>query len=72
MDSDSNKRFFTKAVTYRLLIIVSDAIVVFFITHRYDITIWVVALTNIASTLLYFSHERLWSRIGWGRTTPTR
>jgi uncharacterized membrane protein len=67
MGNESKKRSFGKAVSYRGLIILSDAILVFFITERADVTIWVVILTNVASTLLYFFHERLWSRIPWGR-----
>ena len=67
MGNDSRKRSFAKAVSYRSLIIISDAMLVFFITKRTDVTIFVVVLTNIASTLMYFFHERVWSAIGWGK-----
>lgn len=50
-----------------MISIASDIVIVFFITHRYDITLSIVAFTNIISTVLYFTHERLWSSIGWGK-----
>lgn len=60
-------RSLVKAITFRVLIIVSDMIIIFAITHRYDLTIGVIFFSNIASTLLYFFHERLWNNINWGR-----
>jgi uncharacterized membrane protein len=62
------KRSLTKAITFRALVLCSDAIVIFLITHRWDTTLGLVVLTNLASTTLYFIHERVWSRIQWGRT----
>jgi len=60
-------RSLVKAITYRILIITSDTIVVFFLTHRIDITLGVVLFTNVASSLLYFFHERIWNAIHWGK-----
>jgi uncharacterized membrane protein len=39
----------------------------YLITHRVDMTVGLVVGTNLASTLLYYLHERVWSRIKWGR-----
>jgi uncharacterized membrane protein len=61
------KRSLAKAITFRTLILCSDAVVIFLITHRWDTTLGLVIATNLASTTLYFLHERLWSRIQWGR-----
>ncbi len=62
------KRSVTKAVTFRILVLCSDAIIVFAITHRYDITLGVVIFSNFASSILYYLHERLWNKIHWGRS----
>jgi uncharacterized membrane protein len=62
------ERSLLKSITFRLLVITSDFIVIFLITHRYDITIGVVALSNLSSTILYFFHERTWNTIHWGKT----
>jgi uncharacterized membrane protein len=61
------KRSLVKAVTFRAVILCSDAIVVFLITHRWDTTLGLVLATNFASTTLYFLHERMWNKIQWGR-----
>lgn len=67
MGNDSNKRSLAKAISYRALIVITDAILVFFITKRADVTVLVVVLTNVMSTLMYFFHERAWSRVRWGK-----
>lgn len=66
------KRSLVKAITFRTLILCSDAIVIFLITHRWDTTIGLVIATNLASTMLYFFHERVWSAIQWGRSIEDR
>jgi len=43
-------------------------VVIFLITHRWETTIGLVIATNLASTTLYFIHERVWSGIQWGRS----
>ena len=60
-------RSIAKAFTFRLVILVSDAIIIFAITHRYDLTIGVMIFSNIASTALYILHERFWNGIHWGK-----
>ena len=66
--SERVSRSVAKAVTFRLLIILADSIVIFALTHRYDITLWVVIISNISSTILYFLHERVWNGIHWGKS----
>lgn len=61
------QRSFVKAVTFRALILISDGIIIYAITHRYDTTFWVIFFSNLASTVLYFLHERVWDRIHWGK-----
>ncbi len=61
------KRSAVKSLTFRTIVIISDAIITFALTHRYDITIGFVVFTNIASALLYYFHERIWARLSWGR-----
>lgn len=63
----STKRSVVKAITFRLVVLVSDVIIVFAITHRYDFTVGVIVFSNIASTLLYLFHERVWNGVAWGR-----
>ena len=62
------KRSLAKALTFRSIIIVSDMIIVYAVTHRYDLTIGVLIFSNISSTIIYFFHERMWNNIHWGRS----
>jgi uncharacterized membrane protein len=65
--TEHNLRSIVKAVTFRLIIIVSDIAVIYFVTRRWDITISVMVISNISSTILFYLHERAWNRISWGR-----
>lgn len=64
---ENAQRSIVKAITFRVIIIFSDTIVVFLLTHRYDLTAGVVIFTNLTSTILYIFHERLWNSIHWGK-----
>ncbi len=62
------KRSILKAITYRFIILLSDGLIIFAITHQYDTTAKVIVLSNIASTIMYFAHERFWNGIHWGKS----
>ena len=60
-------RSVVKALTFRVLILFSDGIIIFAVTRRYDLTLSVIILSNLASTVLYVIHERLWNTVHWGK-----
>lgn len=60
-------RSLVKSLTFRCVVIISDFFVIFFITHKYALTIGVVIATNSSSMVLYFLHERMWNVIHWGK-----
>lgn len=62
------KRSLLKTITFRLLIVITDAIIVYIITRSIDLTIGIVLLSNILRTILFFFHERLWDSLSWGRS----
>jgi len=61
------KRSIVKTVTYRILILVTTYIAVYFFTGRHDTTLVITLTSNLFSTVLYFIHERVWNTIHWGR-----
>lgn len=65
--SETRKRSLLKAITYRVLIMTADAVVIFTLTGRADITAGIVGLTTVVNTTLYFLHERGWALVKWGR-----
>lgn len=66
------KRSILKAITYRLIILVADGLIIFTVTRQYDTTLKVIVLSNIGSTILYIIHERLWNNIHWGKSRAQR
>lgn len=65
--TENRRRSVTKSVTFRVLVICSDLVIVYVLTHRVFDTVAITIATNVASTIFYFLHERLWNGIGWGR-----
>jgi adenylylsulfate kinase len=61
------RRSIAKAITFRIVILISDSLIIYALTHRFDLTLDMMVLSNVASTLIYIVHERAWTRIGWGR-----
>jgi len=64
---DRLHRSLVKAITFRLMVLLADAIIVFAITHRFDLTFGVLLFSNISSTILYIIHERAWNTVSWGK-----
>lgn len=62
------KRSIVKSITFRIVVLISDTIIIYLLTHKIEATIGLVILTNISSTTLYFLHERFWNHIHWGRS----
>ena len=61
-------RSILKAITFRIVILTSDGLIIYTITHRFDVTFTVVFFSNFASTILYFLHERAWNLVHWGKS----
>ena len=67
--SVQTRRSVVKSLTFRVLVVIADLIVIYLITRRIDTTLTVTIFTNLASTALYFLHERVWNKIQWGRVS---
>jgi len=68
MFKETNRRSVIKSITFRVLIVLCDSIIIYALTKKVATTIAITILTNIASTIVYFLHERFWNRIRWGKT----
>ena len=66
----TRKRSVVKALTYRAVIICLDFLVIYLFTHKVDVALGFMIVSNLYTTLAYFLHERIWARIRWG-TEPT-
>jgi uncharacterized membrane protein len=63
---ESRKRSVVKAVSYRVLIVVLDFTVVYLLTGRMSAALGFMLVSNVYTTVAYFVHERVWTRIHWG------
>lgn len=64
---EDHRRSIVKTISYRILIIISNAIVIYIMTGNMNLTASFIGITSIVSTLVYFAHERLWNEIHWGK-----
>jgi uncharacterized membrane protein len=62
----SGRRSVTKAITYRILIMVLDFITIYLFTGAIRIAFGFMIASNLYTTVAYFLHERIWARITWG------
>jgi uncharacterized membrane protein len=65
----SRKRSIVKALTYRVIILCLDFIVVYVLTRKAEIAAGFMIVSNVYTTVGYFLHERVWAGIKWGLTT---
>jgi len=63
----STKRSVVKALTYRIIIVCLDFLCVYIFTHKVEVALGFMIVSNIYTTAGYFLHERIWARVRWGR-----
>jgi adenylylsulfate kinase len=56
-----------KAVSYRIIVVITDFAAVYLFTSRLEIALGFVLVSNIYTSVLYLIHERFWDRVAWGR-----
>ena len=64
--SDMLRRSVVKAVTYRIVVMILDFATIYLFTGKVRMALGFMLASNVYTTLAYFAHERLWSRIKWG------
>jgi len=63
------QRSIVKAITWRVLASLTTMVVVYAFTRRFDTSLLVGAVEGMWKVVLYYVHERLWTRIAWGVPT---
>jgi uncharacterized membrane protein len=67
----TRKRSIVKAISYRVLIVTLDFIVIYLLTGKTEVAVGFMIVSNIYTTVGYFLHERAWARITWGTATDS-
>lgn len=65
--SETGLRSFVKAYSYRLCGSLTTVAISFVITNELVISLAIGATELVIKPFIYWCHERLWSRVKWGR-----
>jgi uncharacterized membrane protein len=66
---ESRMRSLVKALVYRMVSIVGTGVLTWIITKDIRETISITLVIQVFLVVLYYSSERIWDRINWGRST---
>jgi adenylylsulfate kinase len=67
MQYETKKRSILKAISWRTCATLTTAVLVFTFTGQFAIAITIGCLEVFAKMALYFFHERLWQKVGFGK-----
>ena len=65
--SDTAKRSLVKTVSWRLTGSGATFLISYLIAGDFAVAGTIAVIQLISNTVLYFIHERIWNKIGWGR-----
>lgn len=66
--SEEKKRSIVKALTYRFWQSLNTFLISLVITGKIDMAAAIVSIEVVVKIVIYFFHERIWSKIRWGLT----
>ena len=66
--SDTAKRSLVKTESWRLTGSGATFVISYLIAGNFAVAGTIAMIQLVANTMLYFVHERIWNRIGWGRS----
>jgi uncharacterized membrane protein len=64
--TETTKRSIVKALTYRFWQSVNTFLISLVITGKIDMAAAIVSIEVVVKIVVYFFHERIWSKIRWG------
>jgi uncharacterized membrane protein len=64
---ESKWRSITKAVSWRVVGTIDTMILSYFFTGRIDVALAIGGTEVITKVVIFYFHERLWSKINWGK-----
>ncbi len=64
---DTRARSVAKALSYRLLATAVMAAIAWALTRRFAVAAAIAGIDSLVKTGLFYAHERLWARVGFGR-----
>lgn len=68
LDMENNRRLLTKACTWQLIGFVVMSLINYWVMGDWAQGLGLSGLLTLVGLVTYYLHERVWSRIQWGRT----
>jgi uncharacterized membrane protein len=65
--SDTTGRSMVKTISWRLTGSGATFLISYLIAGNFAVAGTIAVIQLISNTVLYFLHERIWNKIGWGR-----
>jgi uncharacterized membrane protein len=65
--AETLQRSIVKTVSYRAVILILDFISIYLFTGKIKLAVGFMVVSNIYTTIGYFLHERIWTKIKWGK-----
>ena len=63
---DGHARSVAKAISWRFVATVTTMIIVYLFTGEIALSLGVGALEVVSKIILYYFHERIWTKVRWG------
>lgn len=63
----TKKRSLVKSLTWRILAILVTFASIYFLTGELETATAGTVLTNSINFVLYYLHERVWTKVNWGK-----
>jgi uncharacterized membrane protein len=67
---ESHKRSIAKTVSWRVVATIITGIVTYVLTGRLDFAVTVGLADTLVKVFIYYAHERMWTRISYGKVRP--
>lgn len=65
--SDSPRRSLVKTISWRITGSGATFIIAYLISGNIAMSGSIAIIQIVANTILYYTHERVWNKIGWGK-----
>lgn len=65
---EGHPRTISKSITWRILITLNNFLIPYFMTGSWKAAVAFLTIATVMNTIIYYTHERVWNRISWGKT----
>lgn len=68
---DGHPRTISKSITWRALITCSNFLIPYFLTGSLGKALAFLTIATFMNIVIYYTHERVWNRVSWGKVAKT-